>query len=158
MLRSKHIALFFYPFRSKDYETAAHHYQRGLLCAQRAFPVKTEEAKEKEPSFACGKETETEEAAFLHGNLSAVYFHRAKWVECAWSACLALQLHDDGASAASVTAPVIRRLVARLRQACSRSMMRKESRGGVSLQRRRCIMTFLGRSAFRNPDMAAILM
>ncbi|VDM01989.1 unnamed protein product [Schistocephalus solidus] len=119
MPRSNHTHAFFHffcPSRAKDYETAAHHYQRGLLCAQRAFPVRAED---EEPSLTRGgfskKAAEAEEAALLHGNLSAVYFHRAKWTECAWSACLALQLHE----AAPAGTTVIRRLVARLQRACS---------------------------------------
>nr|VZI27899.1 unnamed protein product [Spirometra erinaceieuropaei] len=102
-------------FKVKDYESAAHHYQRGLLYAQHAFPMKDYDNKHPLSRESCSKEKETEEAALLHGNLSAVHFHRAKWIECAWSACLALELHGS----ASATTAVIRRLTARLRQACS---------------------------------------
>ncbi|VDP86966.1 unnamed protein product [Echinostoma caproni] len=68
-------------FKARDWEAAAHSYRNGLLYAPDAsYPL-------------CGDSKLGQEAALLHGNLSASLFHQQIWDGCLWESLIALALH-----------------------------------------------------------------
>ncbi len=107
---SWHVLAPYKPFRHKQYAAAAESYRQGLLHAPGA----------KEPS------ADSEEAALLHGNLSATLTHQSKWHASAWECSLALRCHAAIGST-SASAPTPPRLQERLNLSCS-----KLGRGDIS--------------------------
>ncbi|KAF8568961.1 hypothetical protein P879_05737 [Paragonimus westermani] len=81
--------------RSGRYSASANAYRSGLLHAPNAFPFASS-------MDTLSYDTDSSEAALLHGNLSAALVHQQLWSAALFSAVVALELHLSRGSAAPV--------------------------------------------------------
>ncbi|KAF5400663.1 hypothetical protein PHET_06057 [Paragonimus heterotremus] len=91
--------------KSGHWSASASAYRSGLLHAPNAFPFASTTDT---PSY----ETDSTEAALLHGNLSAALVHQQLWSAALYSAIVALELHLSRGSAYPVN--TVRRLWSRV--------------------------------------------